>query len=186
MSQLMAWAIDPRTPGTVMQHRRRQAKRSSSGPPIAARRTVKLLHVRSSNGDGGSGWAKYARAARQAARLSQAALATKMGNIARNTISRWELGQFRPDSPDDVVRFARATGVDAAEALAAAGFRPDTTAPSEPSRPADPEIDLIRASKLSRLQKEALIRHVLERRAREQQTRLAELEMIVRAQERGR
>src|SRR5690554_6951935 len=76
-----------------------------------------LLHVRNNDGRQRDTWASYVRAAREVARLSQAAVAEKMG-VNRNTVGRWELGRFAPDRPKDVVAFARAVGVDPEEALA--------------------------------------------------------------------
>lgn len=138
-----------------------------------------------SSGEPASGttWASYVKAARKAAGLSQTDLAVRT-RISRNTISRWEIGRYRPDKPEDVIAVARATDVDPVEALAAAGFRPDVPTPSEPTRPPDPELDRIRASKLSPAAKARLIARIEERRQREQQQRLADLEDLIRAQER--
>jgi transcriptional regulator with XRE-family HTH domain len=151
----------------------------------------KLLHVRSNDGPrSGTTWASYVKAARQAAGLSQTDLAVRTG-ISRNTISRWEVGRYRPDKPQDVITVARATGVDPGEALAAAGFRPDVPPPVEPTRTPDPELDRIRQSKLSPAAKARLIARIKERREieeeqrrREQEQRLADLEDLIRAQER--
>lgn len=140
--------------------------------------------MRSSNGPvTPATWASYVKAARTMAGLSQTDLAIRTG-ISRNTISRWEVGRYRPDKPEDVITVARATGVDPAEALAAAGFRPEVPAPAEPTRPPDPELDRIRSSKLSPAAKARLIQRITERREREQANRLADLEDLIRAQER--
>ncbi len=104
--------------------------------------------------------------------------------ISRNTISRWEIGRYKPDRAEDVIAFARATGVPVDEALAAAGFRPDVPAPAEPSAPADPEIDRIRRAPISDAAKKRLVEMIVKRRAREQQTRMAELELLIQAAER--
>lgn len=131
----------------------------------------------------GTTWASYVKAARVAAGLSQTDLAVRT-RISRNTISRWEIGRYRPDKPEDVISVARATGVDPNEALAAAGFRPDVPAPPEPTRTPDPELDRIRESKLSPAAKAKLTARIKERRQREQEQRLADLEDLIRAQER--
>lgn len=143
----------------------------------------RLLHVRSNDAPAsGTTWASYVKAARKSAGMSQTDLAIR-SRISRNTISRWEIGRYRPDKPEDVIAVARATGVDPGEALAAAGFRPDVPPPSEPTRAPDPELDRIRASKLSAPAKARLIARITERREREQAARLADLDDLIRAQE---
>lgn len=147
-------------------------------------RPGRLLHVRSNDAPASpTTWASYVKAARVAAGLSQTDLAVRT-RISRNTISRWEVGRYRPDKPEDVITVARATGVDPGEALAAAGFRPDVPPPADPTPPPDPELDRIRASKLSPVAKARLIARITERRQREQDARLADLEDLIRAQER--
>ena len=84
-------------------------------------------------------WATYARAAREAAGLDKTDLAKRMGST-RQTIGRWESGRYKPATADDVIAFARATGVDEREALAAAGILPVELPPERPTRP-DPPMD---------------------------------------------
>lgn len=135
--------------------------------------------MRNSDGRQRNTWAAYVRAARETARLSQAAVADKMG-INRNTVGRWELGRFAPDRPEDVVAFAQAVGVDPEEALTAAGYRPTIEAPTEPTRPPDPELDTIRQStRLSAERKKRLIEWVLMRRARDEQARMEDLRQMM-------
>lgn len=131
----------------------------------------------------GAGWAAYAQHAREAAGLTKTELARRIG-VDRMTVTRWESGRFRPDKATDVAMFARATGCPTDEALAAAGFRPGVAAPAEPSRTPDPELDRIRQSKLSPAAKARLIQRITERRQREEAQRLADLEDLIRAQER--
>lgn len=138
--------------------------------------------MRSNSAAAGATWATFVRAARKTAGLSQTDLALRTG-ISRNTISRWEIGRYRPDRPEDVIAVADATGVDRDEALTAAGFRPDREPPKEPSRPADPVIDRIQRSKLTPASKAALLRYVVEQRAARERADLEMLERLIRAQE---
>lgn len=92
----------------------------------------KVSHMRDSERRTPDSWATYSRAAREAAKLSQAQLAKLIG-VTRQTINRWEAGKYRPEHPVTVEWFATATRVDLDEALAAAGLRPGMTPPSEPA-----------------------------------------------------
>lgn len=88
------------------------------------------------------GWASYVRAAREHAKLTRPALAVAMG-VQRSTIYRWETTNTRPEQADVVARFARETGVNLDEALAAAGLRPGVVAPDRPAQqelPMDPQV----------------------------------------------
>lgn len=90
-------------------------------------------------------WATYVLAARKNAgpRLSQAELARRLG-VDRSTIWRWETGQSKPEDADIVAQLAEVLDLDLEEALAAAGLRPGVSAPAEPTRDIDEEIDLVR------------------------------------------
>ncbi len=134
------------------------------------------------NAVGAGNWPQYVTAAREGAGLTKTELARRIG-VDRGTVARWESGQRKPDNPAVVVTFADVCHLDRDEALAAAGFRPAAEAPKEPSR-ADPELDRIRKSKLSRAAKARLIARITERRQREEQQRLADLEDLIAAQER--
>ncbi len=120
-------------------------------------------------------WGNYLRRMTSRPGWSVARLARESG-IHRATIFGW-IAEDRPRSIklDSAYAIADALGEDRGKVLRVIG---EVTA----EHTSDPELDLIRASKLSAMQKNALIRHVLARRERE----LAEMEMIVRAQERER
>lgn len=135
-------------------------------------------------------WPAYVKAAREGAGLTKTELGRRVG-VDRGTVARWESGQRKPDSPAVVATVADVLGLDREEALAAAGFRPGAAAPPEPTRAPDPELDRIRRSKLSPAGKARLIARITERRQqeeeqrkREQEQRLADLEDLIRAQER--
>lgn len=119
-------------------------------------------------------WAAYVTGAREAAGLSKAELGRRIG-VARETISRWESGSQHPDSATVVRDVARALGRDPQEALVAAGMLP-----AEPTARRDPELERIRASRLAPEVKEALVQHVMQRRAREERARLDDLEVMIR------
>lgn len=110
--------------------------------------------------------------------MSQSELARKLG-VDRVTIYRWETGQQRPESAETVARFARETGVDVDEALAAAGLRPGIQAPAEPTREPDEELDLIMAASVDNQTKQVMIERLLERRERERQARIADLRFMI-------
>lgn len=128
-------------------------------------------------------WATFAKNAREGAAVSQSELARRLG-IDRVTVYRWETGKQRPENVAVVQAFARALNIPVEEALAAAGLLPSAKPPMEPTRDPDPELDRIRRSKLSNAAKARLIQRITERREREQQARLADLEDLIRAQER--
>jgi|ADGO01.1.fsa_nt_gi Helix-turn-helix. len=123
-------------------------------------------------------WAAWLKGAREAAGLSITELGRRIG-IARETVSRWESRSQRPESADLVVAVARELGANPDDALSAAGMRPGTTPPPPPQRPADPELDTIRESRLSPERKKQLIEWVLMRRARDEQARLDDLRHLM-------
>lgn len=127
-------------------------------------------------------WATYVEAARERARLSKAELGRRI-QVSRETVSRWESGHHRPESADVVARFAAVLKLDLTEALAAAGLRPDVTAPARPAEPADRVLDRIRASNLADPVKKQLIERELVRRAREEQARLEDVDLLIQSLE---
>lgn len=136
------------------------------------------MHVRNTTGPGRGGWATYAKAAREGALVSQSELARRLG-VNRTTIFRWEDGRARPDSPEAVRAFAEILGLDLDEALAAAGFKPGTTAPAEPTRERDEEVELILAAPVDDRMKQRMLERLFELRERDKQRRIEEIRFII-------
>ncbi|MEU8186059.1 helix-turn-helix domain-containing protein [Micromonospora carbonacea] len=88
-------------------------------------------------------WAAYVRSTREHVGMSKSELARRLG-VDRGTIGRWESGDNRPEKAGVVEAFANLFGLDADEALAAAGLR-SGTAPDRPARdvPLDPDLRII-------------------------------------------
>lgn len=127
-------------------------------------------------------WANYVAVAREVAGLSQSELARRLG-VNRVTVWRWEDERQVPEDIQVVQRFAALVAVPVADALAAAGLAPGAEPPPPPQHEPDPELDMIRNSRLRPEIKKRLIQQVLDRRAREETDRLAELETLLRALE---
>lgn len=128
-------------------------------------------------GERGS-WASYARAARLAARLSQVELARRIG-VDRTSIGRWESGRYKPDRADQVVAFARATGVPVEEALAAAGFRPHLEPPATPTTSADPELQAILDAPVPARVKQRMIAYLEQLRQNDAQRRAEMIRLMI-------
>jgi transcriptional regulator with XRE-family HTH domain len=95
--------------------------------------------MRNTKASQGGNWAAYAKAAREAAHLSQSEFARRIG-VDRVTVYRWETGRQKPEDGDMVRRFAEVAGTPLDESLSAAGLRPDDTRiPRTPTR--DPALD---------------------------------------------
>lgn len=116
--------------------------------------------------------------------MSQSELARQL-QVDRATIYRWETGQQRPESADTVARFARITGIDTDEALAAAGLKPDTEAPAEPTRESDEEEALIMAAPVDDALKKMMLERLHERRDRERAQRIADFQTMIDLSRRG-
>lgn len=159
--------------------RRNKARPDQDRPP----QLIYRLRMRNADDQGRNTWASFVKAARVGIGMSGAEFARQVG-VGRETVWRWEAGRYRPEDPAVVKKVADVLNVDLDEALAAAGFRPDVEPPAGPTRPPDPEIDRIERSKLSAPAKRRLIARIKERRQREQEQRLADLEDLIRAQER--
>ena len=137
------------------------------------------VRVRNTPAEQRGTWATFAKAAREGARMSQAELARRL-NVERTTVWRWETGKQKPESADMVAAFARILGIDVDEALAAASLRPGVTAPAEPTREVDEEIDLVRRNpNLSEQRKMQIVKVILERRERERATALEETRRMI-------
>lgn len=134
------------------------------------------VRMRNTAGPERGAWATYAKAARGL--MSQSELARRLG-VDRVTVYRWETSKQRPESADIVARFAEVTGVDVEEALAAAGLRPGVTAPEEPAREPDEELDLIMTAPVDNQTKQLMVQRLLERRERERQARLEDLRFMI-------
>lgn len=148
------------------------------------------MRVRNTGSASRGDWATFAKAAREGADdgrgISQSELARRM-EIDRVTLWRWENGKQKPENADVVARFARATGVQTDEALAAAGLRPGEPVPTEPTRDYDEEIEFVRSHPdLTARQKLRLLEMIADRRARERQQALEDTQRMIEAlQERG-
>lgn len=137
------------------------------------------VQMRNRSGHQRGTWATYARTAREAALLSKAELARRLG-VDRGTIHRWETGANRPEDPNVVQAFARVLGLDLDEVLAAAGLRPDVEPPAEPTREVDEEIELVRTDpRLSESMKRRIIELILERRKRAREASLEETRRLI-------
>ncbi len=89
-------------------------------------------------------WATYVTATREHIGMSKAELARRL-EVDRGTVIRWESGKSRPEDAEVVARFAELFGLDADEALAAAGLRPNAAPTARPTRdvPLDPDLKVI-------------------------------------------
>ncbi|MGC1214125.1 MAG: helix-turn-helix transcriptional regulator [Micromonospora sp.] len=89
-------------------------------------------------------WATYVTTTRERIGMSKAELARRLG-VDRGTVHRWEAGTTRPEDAAVVHAFADLFGLDADEALTAAGLRlagPKTARPAK-EPPLDPDVLLI-------------------------------------------
>ena len=136
------------------------------------------VRVRNTPEDARGAWATFARIARERAGVSQSELARRM-DTDRTTIWRWENGRQKPENPVMVVDFARVTGVELSEAMAAAGLVPDVEPPTEPTREADEEMDLILQSKVSPAMKKYMIDRLLDLRERDKQRRMEDIRFLL-------
>jgi transcriptional regulator with XRE-family HTH domain len=94
--------------------------------------------MRSTSGAQRGTWATLVQAAREAAGLTKAELARRLG-VDRGTVLRWESGTNRPENGEVIQRFAALFAIDLDTALAAAGLRPDGPMPVMPE-PLHPDI----------------------------------------------
>lgn len=137
------------------------------------------VRVRNTPAEQRGTWATFAKAARTGARMSQSELARRL-NVERTTVWRWETGKQKPESADMVAAFARILDIDLDEALAAAGLRPGVTAPAEPTREVDEEIDLVRRNpNLTEQQKMQIVKVILARRERERVAAIEETRRMI-------
>lgn len=119
--------------------------------------------------DGSDAWSAYLRRMTSRPGWSVAKLARESG-IARSTIFRWIADGAVALTIASVHQIADALGDDRASALRAAGNLP-------PER--DAEVDMILASGLTEREKVEQLDRLMERRAREQAQRIADLEWML-------
>lgn len=141
------------------------------------------VRVRNTTEPQRSTWARFAKAAR--GKMSQSELARQL-QVDRATIYRWENGQQRPERADTVARFARITGIDVDEALAAAGLKPDVEALAEPTPMIDEEEALIMAAPVDDALKQMMLDQLHERRDRERAQRIADFKTMIDMTKRGK
>lgn len=148
-------------------------------PGVSPLSVAYLVRVRNTPNQQRGAWATFAKAAREGSHMSQAELARRL-DVERTTIWRWETGKQKPESADAVALFARVLGIDVDEALAAAGLRPGTTAPAEPTREPDEEMDLIYAAPVDDQTKKLMIERLFQLRERDKQRRMEDIEFLIR------
>lgn len=137
------------------------------------------VRVRNTSDENRGTWATFAKAARTGARMSQSELARQLG-VERTTVWRWETGKQKPESADMVAAFARILDIEVDEALAAAGLRPGVTAPKEPTREPDEEIELVRTDpRLDDDMRRRIIALIVERRQRDKAAALEETRRLI-------
>jgi transcriptional regulator with XRE-family HTH domain len=124
-------------------------------------------------------WATYAAKARTDARMSQSDLARRL-RIDRVTVWRWENRGQRPEDPAIVHLFAQTLGLDVDEVLAAAGLKLVASAPTQPTRQPDPELEAILLSGLPARVQQELIEYLEQRRGTERERRLEDLRRMIR------
>lgn len=144
-----------------------------------------VLRMRSAGDQERGSWATYAKVAREGVGLGKSELARRLG-VDRGTIHRWEIGRTRPEDPEVVRVFAEVLGLDLDEALAAAGLRPGVSAPAEPTREVDEEIELVRTDpRLDADMKRRITALILERREREKAAAIEETRRLIDLFRRG-
>jgi transcriptional regulator with XRE-family HTH domain len=100
--------------------------------------------------------------------------------VDRGTVHRWESGKTSPTDPEVVQRFAEALNLDLDESLAAAGLRPGVTAPAEPTREVDAEIELVRTDPtLSDGMKVRIIKLIYDRRQRDREAAMEDTRRLI-------
>jgi transcriptional regulator with XRE-family HTH domain len=130
-----------------------------------------------SDGEQGmSAWARYLKAAIDQPSWNVAKLARQSG-IHRATIFRWMKGEGGNVTVDSVRRIAIALGDDPDAALRVAGELVNT--PPPPSAGRDEEMDLIDRAPVDAALKDSMRRKLQERRERERQARLADLQDMI-------
>lgn len=143
------------------------------------------VHMRNASGSGRGTWATYVQAARESAFMSKTELARRVKKD-RGTIHRWETGQNVPEDAEVVRAVADLFGLDLDEALAAAGLRPGSTAPTAPTREPDEEMDLILAAQVDDRTKQMMIERLLDLRERDKRRRMEDMDFLLREQRRRR
>lgn len=109
--------------------------------------------------------------------MNKAELGRRLG-VDRGTVHRWETGQTRPDDATVVQTFAALFGLDLDEALSAAGLRPGER-PDAPT-PLDAELELVRNDPgLTPDVKVSIVNLIMDRRARERATAIAETRRLI-------
>lgn len=131
-------------------------------------------------------WAMYVQKLREATGISRPELARRLG-VDPATVWRWETQKQKPESPDIPQAIARLFGIEVDEVLAAAGLTPETTAPAETPQPSvvDKEIEMVRSDPdLEPEMKVRIVDLIIERRARERATALAETRQLIQLMKR--
>lgn len=137
------------------------------------------VHMRNTSGSERGSWATYVRAAREGVLMSKAELGRRLGKD-RGTIHRWETGQNTPEDAEVVSAFADVFGLDLDEALAAAGLRPGSAAPAEPTRERDEEIELILKAPVDDRTKQLMLERLYELRERDKQRRMEDIQFLIK------
>lgn len=131
-------------------------------------------------------WAEYVRRLRDATGISRPELARRL-SVDPATVWRWETQKQKPESPDIPQAIARLFGLDVDEVLAAAGLKPESAAPAEPTLELDEEIELVRTDpNLDPDMKIRIVSLIMDRRARERQDGLTETQQLIDLMKRRR
>lgn len=123
-------------------------------------------------------WAAYVQAARERAGLTKSGLGERIGKD-RATVARWEDGKHRPNDAELVARVAATLGLDLDETLAAAGMRPGATAPAEPTRERDEEIELIMSAPVNDATRRRMLERLAYLRERDKKQRLEDIRFLL-------
>lgn len=127
----------------VLRQERNSTHPNPRRPADLHNRPLYGVHVRNTSSPGS--WATYVTETRQRVGMSKSELARRLG-IDRGTVHRWESGQNRPEDAVVVTAFAELFGLNADDALTAAGLRLETTpqaAGTIRDAPLDPDLRVI-------------------------------------------
>lgn len=130
-------------------------------------------------------WATYIKNLRKATGLGRPELARRLG-VDPSTVWRWETERQKPESPDVPKVLAELFHIDLDEVLAAAGLKPDTPVPAEPTRERDEEVELILSAPVSDRIKQRMLDRLEVLREQDKQRRINDIGFILDQADGGR